>query len=164
MTTLEEKPGTGRELIFPVSRFSVILAFLAFAVMDFFLLGYKFPLLALALFGLGLIALALMLWPGRVCLKLDESGFEIRGPLGKERVRWQDVERFYDHTARGVSLVGMAYREGYVARQRWWKPFAVAANRADRSLPDALYAASREEILAALEQWHARYGGAGGER
>ena len=157
MTALEENPGAGRELIFPASRFWVIFAFLVFVGIDFFLMGYLFPLLGWAFFVLCLIAFTRMLWPGKFCLKLDADGFEICDPLGNERIRWQDVTRFYVNSSGKSNGIGIAYRKEYIAQRRWWKP----ARGAKYGIPCVFYAASLEEILSALKQWHARYGGAG---
>jgi hypothetical protein len=150
------------EIVFPASRLKALLllagscAFVAIGI----LMAREKPLIGWAsvmFFGLGIPLSILMLLPNKVYLRLDPRGFEIGSPFSKKLTRWKDVERFYIGAVRGARLIAIVYRPGYSQQQALRKVSSKVAGM-EGAIPNS-YAASREEVLKALNEWHARHAG-----
>jgi hypothetical protein len=142
------------EIVFPASRLKALLllagscAFVAIGV----LMSREKPLIgwvSVMFFGLGIPL------PNKVYLRLDPRGFEIGSPFSKKLTRWKDVERFYIGAVRGARLIAIVYRPGYSEQQALRKVSSKVAGM-EGAIPNS-YAASREEVLKALNEWHARH-------
>lgn len=108
-------------------------------------------------FGLGAVAAALNLLPGRSGLVLDEDGFEVVSLLRRWRVRWDEVARFGETRAGMQRLVGFDFVDG--ARPQ------VRLQRVNRglsgyhgTLPDT-YGLPVSDLVARLESWRRRRAG-----
>lgn len=149
------------EIIYPASRLRAFVILIGCAV--FVLLGLYtaidrplIGLLGVLIFGAGLPVGILMLRPGKVYLKLDAQGFEVATPFSKRRTSWKDVEAFRLEAVRNNRVVRVVYRSGFV-RQPASGSGASALTATEGVVPDS-YAVSPDELLRALNDWHARYG------
>ncbi len=106
-------------------------------------------------FALGIPAAILMLLPNQVYLKLDPEGFEMGSPFRKSRTRWRDVEGFELTAVKGAKMIAIIYRADYTEQSLLRKASAVMAG-IEGGIANS-YAAPLAEVLAALEQWHARH-------
>lgn len=109
--------------------------------------------------GFGVVIAGLMLWPGRVYLRLDRNGFEMAAGLRKERTKWQDVAGFYVGSLGGAKMIAVSYRDEYL-RSRSLRKANAAVFGVEGCIPDN-YAAPLTEVHSALMEWRARYGTSG---
>jgi len=148
------------ELIFPASRFKafvILVGCMAFVVAALVVALDK-PLIGLAgvlIFGAGLPVAILMLRPGNVYLKLNAQGFEMATPFSKRMTLWKDVERLHIEVIRGSRMIAIVYKPGY-APQPALRKISSPLSPMEGAVPNS-YAASCDEVLRALNEWHARY-------
>ncbi len=148
------------EVIYPASRIKALLLFigcLVFVALGWWISTPK-PIIGwscVVFFGLGIPVSILMMLPNRVYLRVSKHGFEMASPFNKKLVRWSDVERFYIVAVRGTKLIAIVYKPGY-AEQQVLRKLSSSVAGMEGAIPNC-YTASREEILSALNEWHARY-------
>jgi hypothetical protein len=148
--------------VFPASRWkalALLLGSIAFVVLGVWMASERPVIgwLCAGFFALGIPASMAMFVPNTIYLKLDPDGFEMGTPFRKHRTLWRDVEGFELAAVKGAKMIAIIYREGYEQQALLRKASAAMAG-IEGGIPNS-YAASLPEILAALEQWHARYAG-----
>lgn len=150
--------------VFPASKKKAVvllLIFLAFVAIGVWMSSEN-PVMGwsmVAFFGLGVPASAMMFLPGKVYLKLDPDGFEMATGLRKSRTRWKDVDGFDLGAIKGANMIAVFYNEAYEPQKALRKVSAAMAGM-EGGIPDN-YVAPLTEVLAALNDWHARYGRVG---
>jgi hypothetical protein len=150
--------------VFPASKkkaFVLLLISLAFVAIGVWMSSEN-PVMGwfiAAFFGLGILASGFMFLPGKVYLKLDSEGFEMGTGLKKSRTSWKDVDGFDLGAIKGAKMIAVFYNEAY-EQQKTLRKVSAAMAGIEGGIPDN-YAAPLTEVLAALNEWHARYGRVG---
>ena len=136
----------------------VLLASIAFVVIGYFMRVEK-PLIGWAcmiFFGLGIpLGLMLLFSPNSVYLRLDSEGFEMASFAKKTRIKWTDVAGFEHASIRGAKMIAIIYAPHYEG-QKAGRAVAEHLSGMEGAIANS-YNAPLDEVLAALNEWRARY-------
>jgi hypothetical protein len=136
----------------------VLLASIAFVVIGYFMRVEK-PLIGWAcmiFFGLGIpVGLMLLFSPNSTYLRLDSEGFEMGSFVKKTRIKWTDVAGFELASIRGAKMIAIIYAPHYEG-QKAGRAIAENLSGMEGAIANG-YNAPLDEVLAALNEWRARY-------
>lgn len=136
----------------------ILLISIAFVAIGIWMPG-EMPLLVrlgVWFFALGIpVSLIMLLMPNSAHLKLDPEGFEIRTFFRAHKTLWQDVAQFSMGSIHGATMIGIRYSGSY-DKQKAARAFASSLAGMEGAIPNS-YNARPEEILIALQAWHAKF-------
>ena len=112
--------------------------------------------LCAAFFSLGVPASFLMLLPNAMYLRLDEEGFEMGSPFGKQKIKWDDVSSFSIGSVRGAKMIAITFSQQY-KQQKFGRAVSASLSGMEGAIANS-YDASLDEVLMSLKKWKERFG------
>jgi hypothetical protein len=119
--------------------------------------GDAFGWVCIVFFGLGAVAAAANLLPGRTGLHLDATGMELRSVFRSRLIRWDEVEAFFPAEVADRVLVCWDHAPGYTA-QPALRAISLHMVGAEACLPDT-YGLTPQALAALLNRWRREHAG-----
>jgi hypothetical protein len=111
----------------------------------------------IAFFSLGVPTALVIMFSNTTYLRLDEEGFEMSSIVAKRKFKWTDVAAFRIGSISGARMIAIDFHPEYESLRRTRRVLGVLTGGVESAIPNQ-YAASLEQVLAALTEWRDRYG------